>query len=50
VEVEEKNERHMVKASLETALLTQPDSRYRGLPPLTADTLGWYSVSDQEKY
>jgi hypothetical protein len=30
--------------SLETELLTQADSRYRRLPPLTADIGGWYSV------
>jgi len=36
--------------SLETELLTQADSRYRRLPPLTADIGGWYSVGDQEKY
>jgi hypothetical protein len=30
--------------SFETGLLTQADNRYRGLPPLTADIGGWYSV------
>jgi hypothetical protein len=30
--------------SLETELLTQADSRYRRLSPLTADMGGWYSV------
>lgn len=29
---------------LETELLTQADSRYRRLSPLTADIGGWYSV------
>jgi hypothetical protein len=32
---------------LETELLTQADSRYRRLPPLTADIGGWYSVGFQ---
>jgi hypothetical protein len=38
---------------LENQAQTQPaqaDNRYPSLSPLTADTGGWYSVGDQEKY